>query len=149
MNASLPGATAPENERTKLAPHWVARLKRATRRSIWISILVLAWIGAFNFGLVDEFLYGTGALLLSVPLFVLSLPLGFILRLDNMFVASAGDWTQGQKLGLLLVAAVTNLFLVTIAFGFYRDLKERLGIKGYEKPAKKPKKEKKKKEGAE
>lgn len=139
MSSTAPDPQSPH----ALTPEWQARLRRALRRSIWLSAAVGGWVAAFNIGLIDEFLYGSGALLLSVPLFLLSLPLGFLLRLDNMFVDAAGDWSQGQKLALLLLATVVNIFLVSIAFGFYRDLKHRLGIKDVEKPAKRLKKAKK------
>ena len=139
MSSTAPDPQSPQ----ALTPEWRARLRRALKWSIWLSAAVGGWVAAYNLGFIDEFLYGSGALLISVPLFILSLPLGFLLRLDNMFVGSAGDWPQGQKLALLLVATVVNLFLVQIAFGFYRDLKRKLGIKDAEKPAKRQKKVKK------
>ena len=126
-----------------LTPEWRARLRRALKWSMGLAVVTGGWIVAFNIGFIDEFLYGSGALLISVPLFILSLPLGFLLRLDNMFVEAAGDWTQGQKLALLLLATVVNLFLVSIAIGFYRDLKRKLGIKDVVKPPKRSKKAKK------
>lgn len=151
MNSTVPESRRSDTPREpdlSQSP-WPQRLKRATRRALWLSAVVGAWIGAFNFGLVDEFLYGNGALLLSVPLFILSLPLGFLLRLDNMLVGSAGDWTQGQKLALLLAATVVNLFMMTAIVGWYKDLKLKLGIKGPIKVKKaKTKAEKKSKKSA-
>jgi len=104
-------------------PRWKEGVITALRRFAYVAALVIIWCVVLYTGIAPEMLMGSLTLVLSVGLFILAMPLGLFVRLDNLI----GEWSGlYSDIGGLLAALVVigiNFVIVGALAGFLRRKK--------------------------
>lgn len=99
-------------------------LRKTIRLGGPLLAIVAFWVILGQVGLLPNWLYDTGCLVLSVLLFILAIPLGVLLRLD-LLPSQLGMNEGGKAVVLCLLTALVNIFLVH----FLRSFLQRMNLR--------------------
>lgn len=108
----------------KYNPAWLAGAKKALKPFYWIAAITLLWCCVSFFKLVDPNLAASGTLLISVVLFLLSIPVGIILGMDAMASHYASSFSNEAVLIFALPIMLINFLVIGAYQGWRKSFKK-------------------------
>lgn len=96
----------------KKNPAWFIGAKKSFKPFYWVAGIVVLWRVIAIFGLLEKNIIASGTLLLSALLFVISIPMGILLRMDVLATTYAINITPETALVLALPIVLLNFMLI-------------------------------------
>lgn len=97
-------------------------VKSALRAFAWVAVPIVVWVLLLRLDLLSEILTGRGNLIISVILFLLSIPVSIFIRLDKLLIDYGLGLDDEYKLLAMLPIVLANFLLV----GAYRGWRHSL-----------------------
>lgn len=105
-------------------PEWFLGAKKALKPFYWFAALTLIWCAISYFTLLDPNLIASGTLLLSAIIFIFSIPMGIILRMDVLASNYANSFSTEAVLIFSLPILLLNFLLIGAYMGWRKTFKK-------------------------
>jgi len=103
--------------------HWLAGMKTAFRRFLWIAAFIFAWTGICYFEvLIGREYRAVISMLISVLLFFLAIPVSIVFRMDTLMADYAVESFRELALLLALPVVLLNFLFVGAVVGWKRGV---------------------------
>ena len=103
---------------------WMQGVKKSLKVFSWLAIVVLIWLLLNHFEVLDKSILDTGNFILSIFLFMISIPTSLFFRMDTMMERYAADYSAQVALLAALPLVLFNFMLIGAYMGWRKKFKK-------------------------